>query len=311
MKLTLRDELRGEVKWVRKEVGALASNEEYVNLFKQIRDNPGYVYIPKMTIDSDLFDNYSRFFPRWPHMRLHAVAIFDGKGDGGTGQVYELEGPWLDDARYFISRAKVAEKGVADFRKRAKEDQLESLRYSRSAILASLNFVEAYLNGLAYDCFHVHHSKLPIEDHDLLAEWDSEKKKRRFADFREKVFKYPVVIGRQEGLKVDLSSCKPAHQLIDFAKEFRDALVHPSPFIDPKTKEHTKFLIATGANRVIAEQIFEAAVGYAEFVEKALGHEPTLSAPWLCKDLGEMKDAGTGQLSGGKTLASKTSLDKK
>jgi len=304
MKLTLRDELREEVKWARKEVGALASNQEYLDLLKEIRGTPGYVYIPKMTIDAELFDNYARFFPRWPHMRLHAAAIFDGEGDGGTGQVYELEGPWLDDARDFLSRARRAEKGVSDFRKRAKQDQLESLRFARAAILATFNFVEAYLNGLAYDCFHVYHPKLPIEDHDLLAEWDSDKKKRRFVDFREKVFKYPVVVGRQLGSKVDLSGCKAAHQLIEFAKEFRDALVHPSPFIDPKTKEHTKFLIATGANRAIAEQIFKTAVEYAEFVEKALGNEPRLSAPWLFKDLADTKDPEIDQLDG-KGAASK------
>jgi uncharacterized protein YdcH (DUF465 family) len=36
-KLHLRDELRSEVKWVRKEVGALASNKDYQELFDEIR----------------------------------------------------------------------------------------------------------------------------------------------------------------------------------------------------------------------------------------------------------------------------------
>jgi len=75
-------------------------------------------------------------------------------------------------------------------------------------------------------------------------------------DFRDKVFKYPVVVGRMRGSKVDLSAFKPAHEIVSVAKQFRDALVHPSPFPDPQTKEHGKFLVAVGANRKIAEQIF-------------------------------------------------------
>src|SRR5712691_10619598 len=49
------------------------------------------------------------------------------------------------------------------------DDQRDALTVSRATLLASMNFVEAYLNGLAYDCFHRHHDALPIDEHDLLA----------------------------------------------------------------------------------------------------------------------------------------------
>jgi hypothetical protein len=144
-----------------------------------------------------------------------------------------------------------------------------------------MNFVEAYLHGLAYDCFHSHHDDLPIEDHDLFAEWDSQKKRRRFVDFREKVFKYPVIVGRTRNMKVDLSGCKPAHGLIEHAKEFRDALVHPSPFIDPKTGHQSKFMIQVGVNSGIAAMVMDDAIAYAMSVEKAIGNEPQQTVPWL------------------------------
>ncbi len=142
-KLILRDELRAEVKWIRTEVGALTSNSEYRKIFGEIRRQPGYVYLQKIFIDRELFSNYARFFPRWPYMKLHAAAIFDGKRDEGTNQIYEIEGPHLQDAREFVIRAKAAEKGIADFRKRAKRDQLEVLMFARSSILATLTFLEA------------------------------------------------------------------------------------------------------------------------------------------------------------------------
>jgi hypothetical protein len=300
-KLHLRDELRSEVKWAREEMGALASNKDYQKLYDKIREQEGYVYLQKIYIDREVFSNYRRVFRRWPYMRLHAAVIFDGKRNEDTGQVYEMEGPRLRDAREFLKRAKLAEKGIEDFRKRAKEDQLDILMFAQASILATLTFVEAYLNGLAYDSFQGHHDKLPLEDHDLLAEWDSDKKRQRFVDFREKVFKYPVIVGHLRGCKVDLSGCKPAHELVGLAKEFRDALVHPSPFVDVKTKEFKKFQIGASTNRKIAQEVFRLAVAYAEFVENAIGNDPKLSAPWLYNDANSVKEVSKNKLEGGET----------
>jgi hypothetical protein len=297
-KLRLRDELRAEVEWVRDEVGALTTNKEYQKLFAQIRAQPGYVYLQKVFIDRDLFSNYAKFFPRWPNVKLHAASIFDGKTMEGTNQLYEMEGPCLLDAREFLTLAKVAEKGIEDFRKRTKRDQLEALRFARASILATLTFVEAYLNGLGYDYMQEYHNKLPIDDHDLLAEWDSAKKRRRFVDFREKVFRYPVIAGRMRGFKVDLSALKQAHEIVSVAKQFRDALVHPSPFPDPETQEYGKFLVAVGANRKIAEEILGMAVEYALLIEKKIGNDPKLTAPWLYKDAEAEIQIGAGKLDG-------------
>jgi hypothetical protein len=294
-KLKLRDELRSEVKWARMQVGALTSNKEYQRIFDEIRAQPGYVYLQKIYIDRELFDNYARFFPRWPHVKLHAASIFDGQRAEGTNQLYEIEGPRLQDAREFLVRAELAEKGVKDFRKRTKRDQLEALMFARASILATLTFVEAYLNGLSYDCLQENHDKLPIDDHDLLGEWDSSKKRRRFVDFKDKVFKYPVIVGRMRGFKVDLSGFKPAHEIAGFAKQFRDALVHPSPFPDPHTRKHEKFIVAVGANRTLAAEILKLALEYAEFVEQKIGNNPKLTAPWLYKDVETESKTGLGK----------------
>ena len=80
---------------------------------------------------------------------------------------------------------------------------------------------------------------------------------------------------------IGMSGCKPAHFLANAAKEIRDALVHPSPFIDPKTLRHTKFLAAVPVNLELAQELLEQAVSYAEFVEKGLGNDSRLTAPWL------------------------------
>ena len=134
------------------------------------------------------------------------------------------------------------------------------------------------------------HDKLHLEDHDLLAEWDSYKKKRRFVDFREKVFRYPVVVGKYSDHKVDMSGCQPAHSLANYAKAFRDSLVHPSPFRNPKTKQRSKFFVAVGANRKTAAEVLHLAIQYAEFAEKGIGNDPSKSAPWLYKGIEEGRE---------------------
>lgn len=280
-RLRLRDELREEVKWLRGKTGAITTDRHYRELFDAIRGYPGYYYLDKIYIERALFTNYVLVFPRWPYMKDHAAVTFDGKVEHGLRQIFELEGQCLNDARELLKRARLAEKGVEDFRKRTVEDQLEMLMFSRAGLIASMNFVEAYLHGLAYDCFHRHHSDLPIEDHDLLGEWDSQKKRRRFVDFREKVFRYPVIVGRTRRVEVNLSGCKPAEALIDYAKEFRAALVHPSPFIDPITGNQSKFAIQVGVGSEIAEMVMRDAVAYAVSVEKAIGNDPKQTAPWL------------------------------
>jgi hypothetical protein len=280
-RLRLRDELREEVKWVKRETGAFARDREYKDLYGKIKKYSGYYYLDKLYIEKRLFKNYALVFPRWPHMKEHAAVIFDGKQERGLGQVFELEGQCLRDARGLHKRALQAQKGISDFHKRTTEDQMETLMFARAALLAAMTFVEAYLNGIAYDCFHRLHDKLAIEDHDLLAEWNSKKKRRSFVDFKDKIFHYPVIVAKTRGLNVDLSGFNPAHALIDYAKEFRDALVHPSQFVDPKTGDQTKFLIGVGVNATIAGAVIEDAVAYADGIEKTIGNDPQLSAPWL------------------------------
>jgi hypothetical protein len=286
----LRDELRDEVNWLMGEIGAISTDKTYRDLYERIRDYPGYYYLDKLYVERHLFRRYQVIFPRWPHMKDHAAVMFDGRAEKGLGQIFELEGQCLKDARSLLKKAYLAEKNIADFRKRAAEDQHEVLMFSRASVLASMNFVEAYLHGIAHDCFHSFHDSLPIEDHDLLAEWDSTKKRRRFVDFNQKVFRYPAIVGQTRGIRVDLSACKAAHSLVGYAKDFRDALVHPSPFIDTKTGEHEKFTIQVGVNSKIAQTVVEDAVSYAEAVERAIGNDPQLTAPWLFEEL-EVKAA--------------------
>ena len=116
----------------------------------------------------------------------------------------------------------------------------------------------------------------------MFAEWNSKKKTLQFVAFDKKVFQYPRIVARAQGKKIDLSGCKAAHDIANGGKELRDALVHPTPFIDPKSKQKTKFFNVTGTMRVpVVEGLLESAKEYVRTVEIGLGNDPTKTAPWL------------------------------
>jgi hypothetical protein len=263
--------------------GAIAPNRYFRELLSEARAQAekGYVYVSKMEIDSRLFRHYEKVFPRWPHVKEHHLVVFDPKSNRNTRQIFPLEGAMYEDAFALLKLAREAHAGVADFRKRADQQQMKLLAYLRSAAVLVFHFLEAYLNGIAYDCFQIYHNTLPVDDHDQLAEWDSAKKQRRFVAFERKVFRYPVMIGKAKGKVVDLSGCKSAHLLAGQGKELRDALTHPSPYRDPKTGEPRKTTLVAGLRLEFVEPVFAAAKDYVITVEKALGGDPALTVPWL------------------------------
>jgi|SRR5208337_393001 len=263
--------------------GAIATNAYFRELLSEARSEAeeGYVYISKLDIDSRLFRRYEKVFPRWPHVKEHHLVLFDSKTNRNIRQIFSLEAATYDDACALLKLAREAHAGAADFRARTDQQQMKLLAYLRSTAVLVFHFLEAYLNGIAYDCFQIYHNSLSLDDHDQLAEWDSARKQRKFVAFEKKVFRYPVIIGRARGRKVDLSACKSAHLLAGQGKELRDSLTHPSPYHDPKTGELRKTTLLTGLRLELVSSVFEAAKDYVLTVEKALGEDPAQSVPWL------------------------------
>jgi len=69
--------------------------------------------------------------------------------------------------------------------------------------------------------------------------------------------------------------------LVEGAKKIRDALVHPSPYVDPSSKKLEKLAFVTGAGLGAAKQIFGAAREYVLHVEEGIGRDPQQSMPWI------------------------------
>jgi hypothetical protein len=279
----LLQELTQEIDSIRTQAGALAGDEVYRELFAAARAHVGMAYLSKLFIDSKLFANYERVFGRWPNIKAHAFVVFDSQSLADLRSILEIEGLLFGDVQVLLTRAREEHKGIIDFRERSPEDQARLQSYLRTATTAIFHFIEAYLNGLAYDCFHLHHDRLSLADHDLLSERNSANQRIQFVAFNKKVFAYPAIVAKMEGIKLDLSASKFAHQLAHDGKIVRDALIHPSNYIDPKSGSQEKLLYLTGVNLDLVDQIFAAAKEYVVFVEVSLGRDPKLSVPWLSK----------------------------
>lgn len=172
-------------------------------------------------------------------------------------------------------------KGIKDFRERARTDQLLLHTYLRTGTTVVFHFLEAYLNGLAFDCLLRHHDERSQADHDLLLEWDSKNARRAFVNIEQKLFRYPLIFGKYKNIGVDLSACRAAHFLASDAKELRDALTHPSPHLDRRERSLRKVTLIATINFERLETIFDAAKEYTLTVERTLFGHPEETAPWL------------------------------
>jgi hypothetical protein len=279
----LLEELQGEVAWLRGESGALAPSSEYVKFFAEIRQkgDKGHVLIPKWEIDRRWFSKFGRVIPRWPYVKDHAMVLYDPKDSRVSNQLFELEGALFDDAKVLLEQARRFHRGIDDFRQRKREDQFLLHTYLHSTATVAFHFLEAYLNGLAFDCLLHHHDELSEDDHDALTEWDRKRAVRRFVSFEKKVFRYPMIVAKYLKAKMDLSGCRSAHFVANDAKELRDALTHPSPHLDRTDQTLRKISLIATVNLTFVEAVFDAARDYAVTVEKALFGKPEETAPWL------------------------------
>jgi len=283
-RLELRAELRHHLKELRDWYGALCPDEKFRELLVEGREHRGYAYLPKRFIDTQVFSRYERVFQRWPHVPSHALVVFDPTTHCPLTSIYQPEVDLWNDSAHMIGRAREFHKNIAEFRKRDPQDQRLLQSYLRSAATAIFQTLEAYLNGVAYDCFTAHHDELELDDHDLLGEWNTANQRRKFVAFERKLHDYPRIAATATGGAIDVSGWGSTGFIMDVGKNLRDAITHPSPFVDPKTKQNEKTFWLVGINIEVVTQLFDAARDYMQRVESALSAEPTKSAPWLFEE---------------------------
>ena len=283
----LRTEVRRDIGRIRKETKCSPSDAQIRKLVKGMTTGEvGYINVPKWFIDKYWFANYSCVFPRWPYVPMHAFVQFQTSLDGMSPcSTLVAEGMLFDDAELMWRHVLQITGDGKDFHSRPKDEQRELQSFLRATATAIYRFLEAYLNGIAYNCFQTFHKTIELDDHDLLAEWDSKKKRVGYVPFERKLKDYPVICGRYLERDVHLKEDDDMQLLLGEGKILRDGLTHPSPYTNPKTGELEKSLANIAIKPEQVRRLFRAAARYIRKIETSLGRDPTKSTPWLALDV--------------------------
>jgi hypothetical protein len=110
--------------------------------------------------------------------------------------------------------------------------QLKLKRYRallHSCYSTAFHFIEAYLNGIAFNFAYKKAGFLKEEDFSMLLEFDLEKQRQRNVSFRNKLLQYPRILTGNRHPPLTESNVPEMNILLGEGKQFRDAIVHPSP----------------------------------------------------------------------------------
>lgn len=143
--------------------------------------------------------------------------------------------------------------------------------FRRCAVLAAFYFVEAYLNGIAFDFVFRHGQKVPQQELDFLREWDSNKSREKWVKFRDKLLQYPRIILRAQHPPLTETNCPPLQVIVNEAREIRDSLVHWSPRPDIATGSPVKTGWVMDMKPAKLTQVVDAAVTLVKRLNTELG----------------------------------------
>jgi hypothetical protein len=280
-------DIERDIAGIRAHYGAIAPDAFFRSTLREARaaDGKGVLYLGKLRLVREIFTKYENAVVRWPHVKLHSFVVYDPQ-KGFLNQLFELDGQLFHDAQFMLYKARLAQGDAKSQRDLAPGRHRLLHTFLRGVVSALFTFIEAYLNGIAYDCFQIHHDDLELDDHDFLGEWNSAKKQRKFVKFDDKVFGYPRLIAKIAGREADLSGFKPAHRIIKDGKDIRDAITHPSAQNDPDLLTPKKLTLLAGLRLPEMESLYTDICEYVRFVEERIGNDPRLSAPWLFDDFG-------------------------
>jgi hypothetical protein len=132
--------------------------------------------------------------------------------------------------------------------------------FDRATLSTAFYFVEAYLNGIAFDFVASRGATLSSEQLSVLTEWDEKKQRTKFVSTRDKLLQYPRIITGASHPPLTEDNCPELAVITEKAKAFRDSIVHASPALERTTllpeKEYALYGIAIqGVSEVVDASI--------------------------------------------------------
>ena len=257
--------------------GCQVSPTEILKWFNVAQRNPAEARaISKHDIVTLYFSNFAGGIPGWQTLTPHHLIAMDFTGEYSLPELrwHLPEAALYEDLCLAVNLAiETQSNGMIGDPIRSKTNGL----YLRTGVLTAYYFVEAYLNGIAFDYYVAHPKDLSARQKDLLLEWNSENGQRQWCSFEKKIREYPKIILSKQHPVITVTSSENLKILLEEGKEFRDAIVHHSPRNDPATD---KVMWWTKLRIHHLLKIADAAIGVVRELNTALGPNGT-QLTWL------------------------------
>jgi hypothetical protein len=229
----------------------------------------GVIRFPKWFIDSKLFSNYAAVFPPWKKIQPHCLVNVDFSGR-------DLD-MYLPEASLYEDMCLAYNQAFNLKNPDTKPDVKARAFYVRSTVISAFNFVESFLNGLAFDFVTTCRRTLSEAEVDFLTEWDSKRKRQRYVKLREKAVQYPKIVLNRKNPPFTESTCAPL-QILMLKVRLRDAVVHSSP--KPIGDEIPKMKDLVEMELDDATKVADAAVDFVKLVDQEV-HKGRYDNTWL------------------------------
>jgi hypothetical protein len=230
--------------------------------------------IPKYIIQ-EVFSDYEKAYKGFNKLPDHVrIAIDPGtfRTKVGSVELYQAEAALFEDV-CALNNLLYTTKGAI-----SKLEVKQHQAIVRSLIDACFRFLEAFLNGLAFDFLGKNQKTPEDRDIEILHEWDYKNDRARYVSFRDKLVKYPRIVGGHAASPLTEENCPAIRDLVEKSKVFRDAIVHHSPFIGPNEFIAEKDRAFYSVSMKDAVETVSSVLSYLFEVQKILGR--TLDDLW-------------------------------
>jgi hypothetical protein len=268
-------EVRANSKRLRADTGATMPAEFY----RTVLESPAaqsypFVYVPRWIL-RQWFERIEDLFPDLRNLPEHARISIDLRGQldqSAPSEFKILEVVLYEDMALHFNRARDLVEAVplAEFtmvnRIRGK-DRLASMR---AAVASAFYMVEAYANGLAFECVLHNTARLTSKERTLLTEWDADKQRQRFISLKDKLVQYPRILKGVAHPQLTEANCPSLAFIVAEAKQLRDAVVHANPMFDVATDIPERELAFLGMEMRHCEEVVDNAIALLRALESSI-----------------------------------------
>ncbi len=285
-KKELREYIEGveeTIKNLRRQYGVVASSSELLDFLKWGQETlPGHVALPRVVEVRKFFHDYSMIFPNsklWP---AHARITFDYHGAGPNGDpdrgIRILEATIYEDMSALWNL--LNERAGDDNPKSMPRERKTLYALRRATISTAVYFLEAYVNGLAFDFLADPKRTFTNEEKSVLSEWNFEKQQPRYLSLKDKILKFQRIILKTQHAPIQTNNSPSMEKILYLAEYFRNPLAHPDPHFKPISGKQDKELAIYDISIEHARDAVDSAVDLSMKLEE-LFHGDRCRIPWL------------------------------